>query len=130
MDQKWLIVLVALVFAASAASYAFFSTPIYEARIAVFPPALSDVAGFSLGRVGGSAESGGAGLKPFSVSDVYAVFTRNLQSERSLRQFFREVYLPSLSEAQRSGSQDGLYKNLMQISASRRLIKTSLTGIQ
>ena len=108
--QKWLIVLVTLVFAASATSYAFFSTPVYEARIAVFPPALSDVAGFNLGRVGGSTENGEVGLKPFSVSDVYAVFTRNLQSERSKRQFFRDVYLPSLDEAQRSGSQDSLYK--------------------
>ena len=108
--QKWLIVLVTLAFAASATSYVFFSTPIYEARIAVFPPALSDVAGFNLGRVGGSTESGEVGLKPFSVSDVYAVFARNLQSERSRRQFFRDVYLPSLDEAQRSGSQDSLYK--------------------
>lgn len=102
--QKWLIVLVALVITVSAASYAFFSTPIYEARIAVFPPSLSDIAGFNLGR------RGGVGLKPFSVNDVYAVFARNLQSERSRRQFFRDVYLPSLNEAQRSGSQDSLYK--------------------
>lgn len=102
--QKWLIVLVTLVFAVGAASYAFFSKPVYEARVAVLPPSLSDIAGFSLGRTGEN------GLKPFSVSDVYAVFTRNLQSEKSRRQFFREVYLPSLDEAQRSGSQDGLYK--------------------
>lgn len=107
--QKSLITLVALVFAAGAASYAFFSTPIFESHVAVFPPALGDVAGFNLGRTGGSDESEKAGLKPFSVSDVYAVFTRNLQSERSKRQFFREVYLPSLEE-QRSGSQDNLYK--------------------
>ncbi|WP_172149195.1 LPS O-antigen chain length determinant protein WzzB [Pseudomonas tumuqii] len=102
--QKWLIVLITLVFAVGAASYAFFSKPVYEARAAVLPPSLSDIAGFSLGRTGGD------GLKPFSVSDVYAVFTRNLQSEKSRRHFFREVYLPSLGDAQRSGSQDGLYK--------------------
>jgi chain length determinant protein (polysaccharide antigen chain regulator) len=90
--------------------YAFLSTPIYESHVAVFPPALSDVAGFNLGRTGGGEESDKAGLKPFLVNDVYAVFTRNLQSERSKRQFFRDVYLPSLGEAQRSGSQDGLYK--------------------
>lgn len=102
--QKWLIVLITLVFAVGAASYAFLSKPVYEARAAVLPPSLSDIAGFSLGRTGGD------GLKPFSVSDVYAVFTRNLQSEKSRRHFFREVYLPSLGDAQRSGSQDGLYK--------------------
>ncbi len=102
--QKWLIVLVTLVFAVSAASYAFFSKPVYEVHAAVLPPSLSDIAGFNLGRTGEN------GLKPFSVSDVYAVFTRNLQSEKSRRQFFREIYLPSLDKAQRFGSQDGLYK--------------------
>ncbi len=102
--QKWLIVLITVVFAVGAASYAFLSKPVYEARAAMLPPSLSDIAGFSLGRTGEH------GLKPFSVSDVYAVFTRNLQSEKSRRQFFREVYLPSLDDAQRSGSQDGLYK--------------------
>jgi chain length determinant protein (polysaccharide antigen chain regulator) len=106
--QKWLIVLVTLVFAVGAASYAFFSKPVYEARLAVQPPSLSDIAGFSLGRTG--VNEGGNGLKPFSVDDVYAVFTRSLQSEKSRRQFFREVYLPSLDKTQRSGSQDGLYK--------------------
>lgn len=108
--QKWLIALVTSVFATSAAFYAFLSAPIYESSIAVFPPALSDVAGFNLGRTGGGEEGDVGGLKPFSVGDVYAVFTRNLQSERSKRQFFRDVYLPSLDEAQRSGSQDSLYK--------------------
>lgn len=105
--QKWLIVLITLVFAVGAASYAFFSKPVYEARLAVLPPSLSDIAGFSLGRTGENTD--GNGLKPFSVDDVYAVFTRNLQSEKSRRQFFRQVYLPSLDETQRSGSQDGLY---------------------
>ncbi|MDP2245002.1 LPS O-antigen chain length determinant protein WzzB [Pseudomonas sp.] len=106
--QKWLIVLVTLIFAVGAASYAFLSRPVYEARAAVLSPSLSDIAGFNLGRTGEGA--GGNGLKPFSVSDVYAVFTRNLQSERSKRQFFRQVYLPSLDETQRAGSQDGIYK--------------------
>lgn len=106
--QKWLIVLVTMVFAVGAASYAFLSKPVYEARVAVLSPSLSDIAGFNLGRMGESA--GGNGLKPFLVSDVYTVFTRNLQSEKSKRQFFRDVYLPSLDETQRLGSQDGLYK--------------------
>ena len=101
--QKWLIVLITLVFAVGAASYAFFSKPVYEARVAVLPPSLSDIAGFNIARAGNS------GLKSFSVADVYSVFTRNLQGDDARRQFFREVYLPSLKEEQRSGSQDALY---------------------
>ena len=102
--QKWLIVLVTLMVTAGAASYAFLSKPVYESRVAVLPPSLSEVAGFNQGR----DESDG--LKPFSVSDVYAVFARNLRAEETRRQFFREVYLPSLDQDQRAGSQDRLYK--------------------
>ncbi|WP_223517297.1 LPS O-antigen chain length determinant protein WzzB [Pseudomonas sp. GL-B-19] len=101
--QKWLIILVTLTITAGAALYAFLSKPVYEARISVLPPSLSNIAGFNLGR------SGARGLVPFSVSDVYAVFTRNLQAEEVRRQFFREVYLPSLDAEQRSRSLDRLY---------------------
>lgn len=103
--QKGLIILITLVFAVGAASYAFLSKPVYEASAAVLPPSLSDIAGFNLGRAG--ANDGG--LKPFLVDDVYAVFTRNLQSDKSKRKFFKEIYLPSLDDVQRNGSQDGLY---------------------
>lgn len=101
--QKWLIVLVTLVFAVGAASYAFFSKPVYEAHAAVLPPSLSNIAGFNLGR-GRNGE-----LKSLTVADVYAVVTRNLQGDDARREFFRAVYLPSLSEGLRSGSQDALY---------------------
>ncbi|VXC26419.1 regulator of length of O-antigen component of lipopolysaccharide chains [Pseudomonas sp. 9AZ] len=107
--QKWLIILVTMLCVIGAATYAFFTTPVYEARIAVQPPTLSDIAGFNQGRTGDKTR--GNGLKPFVVDDVYAVFSRNLQSDSSKRKFFREVYLPSLDEAQRSGSRDSLYKN-------------------
>lgn len=102
--QKWLILLVTLAISAGAISYALLAKPVYESRVTVMPPSLSEIADFNLGR------NGGTGLKAFSVSDVYAVFTRNLQAEKNRRQFFREVYLPSLDEARRSGSHDTLYK--------------------
>jgi chain length determinant protein (polysaccharide antigen chain regulator) len=106
--QKCLIILVTMLCAIGAALYAFFSKPVYEARITVQPPSLSDIAGFNQGRMGD--KTGGNGLKLFVVDDVYAVFTRNLQSDRSRRKFFREVYLPSLDEAQSSGPRDSLFK--------------------
>jgi chain length determinant protein (polysaccharide antigen chain regulator) len=102
--QKWLILLVTLAVSAGATAYAFLAKPVYATRVTVMPPSLSEIADFNLGR------NGGTGLKPFSVSDVYAVFTRNLQAEKNRRQFFREVYLQSLDEARRSGSHDALYK--------------------
>jgi len=104
--QKWLIALITFVFTVGAASYAFLSKPVYEVSATVLPPSLSDIAGFNLGRTG--AENGG--LEPFLVDDVYAVFTRNLQSDRSKRKFFKEFYLVSLDSAQRLGSQDNIYR--------------------
>ncbi|MFS1525558.1 LPS O-antigen chain length determinant protein WzzB [Microbulbifer sp. 2304DJ12-6] len=101
--QKWLIMAATFVITLGAALYTFSSKPVYEARIAVLPPTLSDIAGFNLARGGKS------GFTPFTVDDIYAVFTRNLQSEESRRQFFRDVYLPSLDSERRSGSQDQLY---------------------
>ncbi|MCY1391078.1 Chain length determinant protein [compost metagenome] len=101
--QKWLIILITLTITAGAAFYAFLSKPVYEARISVLPPSLSNIAGFNQGR------NGLRGLTPFSVNDVYAVFTRNLQTEEVRRQFFKEIYLPSLNEEQRSSSLDRLY---------------------
>ncbi|MHC5347852.1 Wzz/FepE/Etk N-terminal domain-containing protein [Metapseudomonas furukawaii] len=100
--QRWLIVLVVVLTAACAAGYAFLSKPVYESRTCFLPPSLSSIAGFNLGRRGGE-------LEPFTVSGVYAVFTRNLQAEESTRRFFKTVYLPSLSEEDRQGSRDRLY---------------------
>lgn len=108
-SQKWLIVLITLMVTLGAASYAFLGKPVYESRIAVLPPALSDIAGFNLGR---DVKSG---LKPFSVDDIYTVFTRNLQAEGSRHQFFRGVYLPSLDEEWRSGSRDGPYEAFARV---------------
>ena len=101
-SQKWLVFSLTFLGAVLAGSYAFLSKPVYEARVALLPPSLSDVAGFNIARGRDS------GLPPFTVSQVYSVFTRNLQSEGTRRQFFREVYLPSLEE--RKGSIDGLYR--------------------
>lgn len=104
--QKWLIVLITLVFTVAAATYAFISKPVYEVAATVLPPSLSDIAGFNLGRTGVN----NGGLEPFLVDDVYAVFTRNLQSDRSRRKFFKDFYLSSLDDVQRLGSQDNIYK--------------------
>ncbi|CAD5109707.1 LPS O-antigen chain length determinant protein WzzB [Zestomonas carbonaria] len=102
--QKWLILLVTLLVASGAAAYAFLSKPVYEARVAVLPPPLSKVAGFNLGR------TKEAGLEPFKVQDVYAVFTRNLQSDETRRSFFEQVYLAALDEDERSLARDRLYE--------------------
>jgi chain length determinant protein (polysaccharide antigen chain regulator) len=105
--QKLLIVGVAVLVTAIAAAYAFLSKPVYEARIFLQPPTSNEIADFNYGR------TKDAELVPFTIKDVYDVFTRSLQSENLRRAFFVEVYLPSLPEAKRGGSQDALYANYL-----------------
>ncbi|MDH4607306.1 Wzz/FepE/Etk N-terminal domain-containing protein [Pseudomonas sp. BN102] len=91
-----------------AAGYAYLSSPVYEARISFLPPSLSDIAPLSSGR-------SQIGLAPFLVGDVYSVFTRNLESDDSLRRFFKSVYLPSLREQDRDGVSRGkLYSRFLK----------------
>lgn len=106
--QRLLIIAVALVGALAAAAYAFLSKPVYEARVYLQPPTLNGIADFNYGR------TVGAELTPFTITDVYAVFTRNLQSESLRRAFFNQVYLPSLSPSEREGSQDLLYADFLK----------------
>ncbi|HEY6610885.1 MAG TPA: Wzz/FepE/Etk N-terminal domain-containing protein [Pseudomonas sp.] len=117
--ERLLILLVTLVIGAGAAAYAFLATPVYEAKSSLLPPRLSDIAGYNVGR----AE---ARLVEFKVADVYSVFTRNLTSEAMRRSFFRDVYLPSLSEAQRAKPEDALWKRFNEkvLSAKAPDVKT------
>lgn len=104
-SQKLLIVLVTLVVTAIAGSYAFLAKPVYEAKVGLLPPRLSDISDFNSGR-------GEAKLKVFTVEDVYRVFTRNLASESLRRKFFNEVFLPSLEPGKReTAAKDMLWKS-------------------
>ncbi len=101
--ERLLILLVTLVVGGGAAAYAFLATPVYEAKSSLLPPRQSEITAYNLGR-------STANLPKFTVADVYGTFTRNLTSEATRRSFFKEVYLPSLSDEQRSAPQDALWK--------------------
>jgi len=105
--QKALIIGFIVVATGVAAAYAFLSKPVYEARLYLQPPTLNDIADFNYGR------THEAELTPYTISDVYGVFTRNLQGESLRRAFFNNVYLPSLGDGQRQGSQDALYSDFL-----------------
>lgn len=105
--QKLLIIVITLLAGTGAAAYAFLSTPVYEARVFLQPPTSNGIADFNYGR------TKDAELLPYTISDVYGVFTRNLQSESLRRAFFTNVYLPSLSDEEKTGSQDLLYSKYL-----------------
>ncbi len=111
--QKLIIISATIAGAAIALAYALFSTPVYEAKATVLPPLLSDIAGYNAGRTESSEDQ--SQLKPFTIDEVYAVFTRNLRSLSLRRDFFRDVYIPSLPEAARAAPRDQLWSNLNAI---------------
>lgn len=103
-SQKLLIVLVTLVATATAGFYVFLSKPVYEVKVSLLPPRLSDISDFNSGRVEAS-------LSVFTVDEVYKIFTNNLTSESQRRKFFNDVFLPSLAqESRESTAQDKLWK--------------------
>ena len=106
--QKAMIVCTTFIVALGATIYAFISKPVYEARVYLQPPTLNGIADFNYGRTRDLE------LTPYTVKDVYDVFTRNLQSEALRRTFFFEVYLPALPEADKNASQDVLYSKYLK----------------
>ncbi|WP_454863052.1 LPS O-antigen chain length determinant protein WzzB [Pseudomonas hormoni] len=120
--QRWLILVVSAVVTLISGAYAFLSTPVYEVRAYVLPPEKNDVDVFRLHRlIGGGSKVNSAKsvdetltLDSYSIKSVYGAFTRNLQSESLRHKFFIEVYLPSLSEAERKKPEGLLYRQFSE----------------
>ncbi|MDO8768203.1 MAG: Wzz/FepE/Etk N-terminal domain-containing protein [Burkholderiaceae bacterium] len=107
--QKFVVIGFTVLGAVLAAGYAFLATPVYEAKAFVAPPSQNDIENFNYGRMRESE------LTPYTVKDVYDIYTRRLQGESLHRNFFYKVYLPSLSPAERKSSQDALYNKFSQV---------------
>jgi chain length determinant protein (polysaccharide antigen chain regulator) len=112
-SQKILISAVAMGGGTIALAYALLSTPIYEAKATVLPPLVSDIAAYNAGRT--ESSGGQSQLEPFTTEEVYSVFTRNLRSLSLRRNFFDEVYIPSLPKEQQSSPRDQLWIDFNKI---------------
>ncbi|WJD71545.1 Wzz/FepE/Etk N-terminal domain-containing protein [Pseudomonas asiatica] len=88
----------------SAVLYVTLVNPTYEAKLYTLPPSQNEIEQLNYGRGGDS------GLSYLTTKDVYESFLKNLQSEAVRNNFFKSVYLPSLSESQRSETRDALYQ--------------------
>lgn len=117
--QKWIVVLTATVVTLIGAAYALLATPIYEAKIFVQAPSQKDIAQLNYGRGGDS------GLPVLTVKTIYQSYVRHLQSEAVRRQFYREVYLKTLPEADRPGAQDDLYAKFNKAVSVPAAVKNS-----
>ncbi|PVZ60670.1 chain-length determining protein [Pseudomonas sp. B1(2018)] len=109
LRQKLVVVGFAVLGAALAASYAFLVSPVYEAKAFVIPPSQSDISNFNYGRMKESE------LVPYTVKDVYDIYTRYLQAESLRLDFFSKVYVPSLSSEEQKKSRDVLYSKFSEV---------------
>lgn len=107
--QRLWVGLVATPIVAAGVAYALLATPVYEAKLFVEPPSQNDIAQLNFGRGGES------GLAHLTVKEVYDTHLQALQSEGVRNTFFRDVYLPSLSEERRQGSRDSLYSEFANV---------------
>ncbi|MCU1762123.1 Wzz/FepE/Etk N-terminal domain-containing protein [Pseudomonas sp. 14P_8.1_Bac3] len=120
--QRWLVLIVSATITLMSGAYAFLSAPIYEVRANVLPPEKNDVDSFNFNRLIGVGSKfdlaktvdGALSLDTYSVKGVFGAFIRNLQSESLRHKFFIEVYLPSLSEAERKKPEGLLYRQFSE----------------
>lgn len=104
--QKVIVLLVFILVLAGTIFYLRTAPVIYEAKIRVMPPSLGDIVELNLGRAGATD------LSPLTPQKVYGFFSAQLQSDSLRQEFYRDVFLPSLSEAERGLAQDVLYARL------------------
>lgn len=109
--QKWVILTTVMVCLGISVTYIHFAKPVYQANAYIISPTLGDIAPLNVGR---SYEKN-ALLKPFSTEDIYKVFVDTLLSESIKRDFFNQVYLPSLTDKERSAAPgDILYASFLK----------------
>ncbi|KTD06827.1 LPS O-antigen chain length determinant protein WzzB [Legionella jamestowniensis] len=108
--RKWFILFVIVIFGCLGGLYASFKKPIYEAKALLSAPSLADIALLNDGHSHGDTSL----ITPFSISEVYQIFTDNLLSEAIKRQFFHTIYLPSLKKDKQNSSLDKLYNRFLK----------------
>lgn len=79
------------------------ASPVYEARLYIRPPTQNEIAQLNFGR------GEGTGLAPLNAKDVYSIYMKALQSEAVRDKFFRNAFLPTLTQEERQDSRDALY---------------------
>ncbi|PVZ32922.1 Wzz/FepE/Etk N-terminal domain-containing protein [Pseudomonas sp. CC120222-01a] len=106
--KKLVVLLSAVIVSSMAIAYGFMAVPVYVAKVILQPPIQSDIVPFNYGR------GENTGLKELTVTEVYNVYLRNLQSDSLRRKFFKEVYRPGLNKGEGVGSRADDYERLQR----------------
>lgn len=94
---------------AIALAYLVLATPRYEIEFRVDQPNASETVELNVGRTAAT------GLPAYTTEQVFGYFLRELRSDRAFQRFFREIYLPSLDDDQRSAPEARLYKRARKL---------------
>ncbi|WP_298623594.1 LPS O-antigen chain length determinant protein WzzB [uncultured Legionella sp.] len=121
-QQKWWILVITVFCFGLSAVYLAQKKPVYEAKVVTVPPTLRDISQLNVGRSSLIDYPLGA----LTVKDVYGVFANILLSEAVRVDLFNQIYLPSLTEEQRTKlSKDKLYANFLKIITIKEIPRTS-----
>lgn len=109
--QKWLILIITLICFGIGATYLLIAKPVYEAKAYIVSPTEGDISKLNVGR----SYSKNSPVKMFRINEVYNIFSDVLLSESIKQDFFKQVYLPSLSAQQRESlSEEKLFNNFLK----------------
>jgi chain length determinant protein (polysaccharide antigen chain regulator) len=128
-QAKYAILAIMLVVTLIGASYAFLSTPIYEAEGQTLPPPASALIGYNASQhlldvaqaaatksdTGENTTNTNHTTPPLTMDTAYGVFLQRLESQDLLRRFFYKTYLPAHPEAKSQVDRQNLWEKLNKI---------------
>lgn len=121
-QQKWFVLSIILASVGCSLTYLHFTKPLYEARMTISAPHLRDIAFLNPGQFA----SGTAKQKTFNIGEIYSIFADSFQSETIKERFFKEVFLPSLSQEQKeSMSEQQLFALFLKELVIKKLPNTA-----
>ena len=98
-----------------------YSKPVYEAKIKLIAATDADILGFNQSRLFNDSF-----IKPITARQVYFVFSNELLSDAIKKDFFKQYYLPTLTERQKKNKKEGqLYASFSKDFALVAYTKTS-----
>src|SRR5438552_1526761 len=124
--QKWLILLFTLVGLILSLAYLREAKPVYEAKVFITPPMLSQIQALNVGR----SYSKRAPLNPLPLTAVYEEFLIRLHSDEVRQQFYQDSYAPSLSQEQQKLPLGKQYENLWNAISLKKDIFSVPNGLE
>ena len=111
-QQKWLILIITLFCLIISGTYIICAQPVYEAKVYIAAPREEDVSSLNIDHNFKLNNGHIFRTKKLNAKEIYQIFTDEMLSTSIKKNFFKQVYWPSLTDTQRNSiPQDKLYAN-------------------